>query len=76
MYLWTNPSLWYPAGCCWRNRDLEKDCDVIGECTHGRAQAAGHTASDVLSYKGLQWSSKPRRTPPWHVPGKRPMIHP
>ena len=72
----TNPSLWYPAGDCWRRACLEKDWDVRGGCAHGRTQAAGRMLSGVLSHEGLQWCSRPRRTPSWDVPGKRPLINP
>ena len=74
--LWTNLSLWYPAGDCWRSRGLEKDWEVRGGCAHGCAHAAGQTGSGVLGHKGLQWCSRPQRTSPWDVPGKKPLIHP
>ena len=50
--LWTNLSLWYPAGDCWRSGSLEKDWEVRGGCAHGCTWAAG------LANK---WCYMPRR---------------
>ena len=51
--LWTNPSLWYPAGDCWRSMGLEKGWDV-----HGGVRTWVHTGCRAYS----QWCSKPQRT--------------